>query len=97
MSPILTPEERVRFCEWCEAEAAKHRAFSDASGRLGTQVGDFVGQGEGLAAASLQVVSVLLGGDPVPAPPEPPADQPKPPELPANASAPAIGPGNASQ
>ena len=65
----LTLEEKTRVIAWCEQESEKYRAMADATSRCNTQVAMLVSQGTGHTAASLQVVSVLLGGDPVPAPP----------------------------
>ena len=68
----LTVEESQRFAAWCEQETVAYADRALKASRLSTQVGNLVSQGHGLTAASLQVVSVMLGGDPVPAPPEPP-------------------------
>ena len=72
----LTADEKARFSAWCEQEFAVYQAQAETAGRCGTQVANLVAQGTGLKAASLQVVSVLLGGDPVPAVAEVPAEQP---------------------
>ena len=70
----LSPSDKSLFIAWCKQEAEKYSLIADASSRCGTQVATLVSQGNGLATASLQVVSVLLGGDPVPAPLEVPPD-----------------------
>ena len=64
----LTAEERQRFIAWCEARAEEFRPIADAAGRVSTQLTGLVAQGAGQSAAALLTVSVLLGGDPVPAP-----------------------------
>ena len=78
----LSPSDKSLFISWCAQEAKKYRAFADASSRCTTQVATLVSQGTGLATASLEVVSVLLGGDPVPAPPPEPAQVNAPPPPP---------------